>query len=163
MINTTEAKCDGLVLTVAFPTANPPLIWRFDLERNHSFTLALHREEKGDWALGVTSPKGDFCPVASFVLREEAEDALAKVGKALAQKKPLACANGSSSLVARALTVVGIAAAFIILIVLLFALLVGHRPRPVSSAAPAASTVMQGAVMQDGVPLSADDVLKPPR
>ena len=72
----TEAKCNGSMLTVGFHAANPPLIWRFDLERNHSFTLALQGED-GDWELGVTSPKGDFYPVVHFAAREDAEEAFA--------------------------------------------------------------------------------------
>jgi hypothetical protein len=81
-----EASVIGSSLVASFNKANPPLVWKFDLERNHSFTIALQGEE-GDWELGLTSPKGDFYPVTHFLTREDAEDAFAGVQKALAKKK----------------------------------------------------------------------------
>lgn len=74
----------GASLVATFAKANPPLIWRFDLERNHSFTLALQGDDN-EWELGVTSPKGEFTPVARFPLREDGEEALARVGAVLAK------------------------------------------------------------------------------
>jgi len=62
------------------------LVWQFDLERNHSFTVAMQGEE-GDWELGVTSPKGEFYPVVHFQAREDAEDGFAAVQKILMKKK----------------------------------------------------------------------------
>ena len=157
MIKETEAKCDGLMLTVGFPTANPPLVWRFDLERNHSFTLSLQGGAV-DWQLGVTSPKGDFYTVAHFGTREEADDALAKVGTALAKKKPAFTSEATPTiLMTRALTVVGCAAALILVVIVVFTFVI-HKPRTASGTVSVAP-----AVMRDGVPLSADDVLKPPQ
>ncbi len=162
MLNVTEAKCDGTTLTAAFPTASPPLIWRFDLERNHSFTFS-QRGGDGKWELGVTSPNGDFCSVAYFTSRAEADDALVKVGHALAHKRPdfavgLASGGMPSALIIRSLTVVGVAAAVIILLVFLVSPFL-HKTHAVSSATASAPTVVQ----EDGVPLSADDVLTPPQ
>jgi hypothetical protein len=72
----------GSSLVVTLSKANPPLIWRFDLERNHSFTLALQGQDN-EWELGVTSPRGEFTPVARFPLREDAEEALAAISASL--------------------------------------------------------------------------------
>ena len=81
----TEASVTGNSLVATFHKANPPLVWKFDLERNHSFTLALQGEE-GDWELGLTSPKGDFYPITHFLTRDDAEEAFRQVNKALAQR-----------------------------------------------------------------------------
>ena len=89
-----EAKRSGNTLIAAFHRANPPLVWRFDLERNHSFTLALQGDE-GEWELGLTSPKGDFHPVARFALRDDAEDAFIKVEKILAQSSSWGFGRGN--------------------------------------------------------------------
>ena len=162
MLNATEAKCDGTTLTAAFPTANPPLIWRFDLERNHSFTFS-QRGGDGKWELGVTSPNGDFYAVAHFTSRAEADDALVTVGHALAHKrsdftaKIMTSKGIPSTLIVRSLQVVGVAAVVIILAVFLVSSLLRHKTHAVASAV-SAPTVVQ----EDGVPLSADDVLKPP-
>jgi hypothetical protein len=80
-----EAKRIGTSLVAAFHRANPPLVWRFDLERNHSFSLALQGDE-GEWELGLTSPKGDFQPVARFAVREDAEVAFIKVERILSKR-----------------------------------------------------------------------------
>jgi len=154
------------MLTVGFHTASPPLVWRFDLERNHSFTLSLQGEE-GDWELGVTSPKGEFYPVVHFDAREDAEDALAVVEKALSRKR------GSSSLLTKALAFVGILALLVVAGVVIYGLMIEHSIRASSQIAPSISDM--GSPMAptavapptaspdtEGVPLSADDVLKAP-
>lgn len=153
----TEAKCTGMTLTVGFHGANPPLIWRFDLERNHSFTLALQGED-GDWELGVTSPKGDFYPVVHFITREDAEEAFVKVEKALSLRK------ATSSVVVRALQILAVLVVVIVLGIMAFGFYVSHpaglRSSTISSTSPAAQMPVQAP--QEGIPLSADDVLKPP-
>jgi hypothetical protein len=73
-----EAKLVGPNLVAAFHNAHPPLIWNFDLVRNHSFTIAMQGEE-GDWELGITSPKGEFYPIAHFASRDDAEEAMARI------------------------------------------------------------------------------------
>ena len=82
-----QAKLVGNTLVATFRKSNPNLIWNFDLERNHSFTLALQGED-GDFELGVTSPKGEFYPVARFASREDAEEAFSAVQKILMKHKP---------------------------------------------------------------------------
>jgi hypothetical protein len=150
----TEAKCTGSMLTVGFHSANPPLIWRFDLERNHSFTLALQGED-GGWEFGVTTPKGDFYPVVHFAAREDAEDAFTKVERALLTNR------STGSIVAKAS--MGLVA--VVLLVLsgffLFGLYVNHQASVVSNGT-STTTVVQP-VAPGGVPLAADDVLTPPR
>jgi len=148
----TEAKCNGLMLTVGFHAANPPLIWRFDLERNHSFTLAL-QGEPGDWELGVTSPKGDFSSVVHFTNREDAEEAFTKVEKILSHKR------GSSSLVMKALAILGVSALLIVAGVILFGLSINHQGQSLSTSM---GSINMPSVVKEGVPLSADDVLKAP-
>ena len=83
-----EARKVGTSLVATFHRATPPLIWRFDLERNHSFTLTLQGEE-GEWELGIASPRGEFHPVARFASREEAEESFNLVGDIMAaEPKP---------------------------------------------------------------------------
>src|ERR1700733_1220974 len=81
-----QAKLVGNTLVAVFRTSNPNLIWKFDLERNHSFTLALQGEE-GDLELGVTSSKGEFYPIARFASQEDAEEAFTAVQKILMKGK----------------------------------------------------------------------------
>ncbi|MDE1900668.1 MAG: hypothetical protein KGI37_03355 [Alphaproteobacteria bacterium] len=152
MTKKTEARCVGATLTVGFHAANPPLIWRFDLERNHSFTLALQGED-GDWELGVTSPRGDFYPVVHFVAREDAEEAFAKVEKILSRRR-----FGFLGGVARALLYVAVAALVITGGVGLFGLYASHT----QSASPIAGVAAPGQTPRFGVPLPANQILQPP-
>ena len=147
----TEAKCNGLMLTAGFHAANPPLIWRFDLERNHSFTLALQGEE-GDWELGVTSPKGEFYPVVHFLAREDAEEAFATIEKTLARKQ-----STFSYLLKSFLIVCGVAGIIVTGIVLYF----GKLP-PKNPSMSQTSTRIMPMRPTEGMPQPADDVLHPP-
>ncbi|MGB9152046.1 MAG: hypothetical protein WCD70_03050 [Alphaproteobacteria bacterium] len=153
----TEVKCSGMMLTAGFHAANPPLIWRFDLERNHSFTLALQGEE-GDWELGVTSPKGEFYPVVHFLAREDAEEAFIKIEKVLSRKR------GPMSYIIKALLAVAALACLVVLGMSLFVYYVANKsllpmmPRLTSAHPP----LMQLQPPQDGVPQSADDILQAP-
>jgi hypothetical protein len=81
-----KVKQVGGDLVASFDSAEPMLVWKFDLQRYHSFTVALKGEE-GDWVLGVTSPREQFYPVAHFPIRRDGEMALKKVHKVLAKKK----------------------------------------------------------------------------
>ena len=153
MSKRTEVTCNGQMLTVHFSTATPSLIWRFDLERNHSFTLSLQGEE-GDWELGVTSPQGDFYPVAHFAAREDAEEAMIKVGKSLSRTSKGA---GSGSRMLRALLIFCVLVGCVVLVVIGVGFWAGHPSPQLSSA------LSPSPMVQEGVPMSADDVLKPPR
>ncbi len=147
----TEARLKGSMLTVGFYSAKSPLIWRFDLDRNHSFTLSLQGDE-GDWELGVTTPKGDFISVAHFDEREDAEDALMKVEKTLASKW------GGTAFVLKVVALVALVAVGIVLAVGLFGFFVSQQSLSSSVGKAGPSTTVR-----EGVPLSADDVLQPPR
>ncbi len=137
------------MLTAGFHSASPPLIWRFDLERNHSFTLSLQGEE-GEWELGVTGPKGDFYPVGHFVSRDDAEEAFARV------EKLLACRRAGWPSVVRAL--IGLVALIIAIFagVALFVLYV-HTPHSAALSTPLGAA--SPAVMPAGVPVSKDTVI----
>jgi len=81
-----KAKKIAGALIAAFPNAVPPLVWKFDLEKNHSFTLTLQGEE-GDWELGVTSPRGEFYSVTRFLSRDEAQEAFDRAQGALLKRE----------------------------------------------------------------------------
>ena len=140
----------GASLVATFHRANPPLIWRFDLERNHSFTLALQGEES-DWELGVTSPKGEFYPIAHFALREDAEEAFNAVSKSLAR-------GPGRWLALKILLLIAIVAvcAFVV-----FGFLVGRDMVLMNSQLLPVTHAVDGEV-KSGVPQAADDVLRPP-
>lgn len=151
----------GTSLVATFDKANPPLIWRFDLERNHSFTLAMQGQD-GEWELGVTSVKGEFHPVARFPLREDAEEALETVSGALN--------GGGFAWLPKALKTIGVllllflGAAFLTTFVTQVihpAANVAQQPLPeeFSDKTPPAPAPPPP---PNGVPLSADEVLKPP-
>lgn len=165
------AKLVGHNLVASFGTANPPLVWQFDLERNHSFTIAL-QGEGGDWELGITSPKGEFYPIAHFPSREDAEEALNKIQKILLKKKR----SWFWSLMRWLLILL-----FIGLIWVVFGFFKTLSPMlslgdvnlgAVQNLAPAQMMPAQQPVIprtvapadiKPGVPLSADDILQAPR
>lgn len=161
----TKVRQNGHTLVAAYHNANPPLIWKFDLERNHSFTLALQGED-GDWELGVTTPKEEFHPVARFASREDAEEAFAKTQRALLCGKRNIWKMISFLLIAILL--------FLYVIMPIGSYFLRAVSRPALANLPAGSTVYTPPTMptrplpttsptlQDGIPLPADQVLKPP-
>jgi hypothetical protein len=159
-----EIKLVGPNLVAAFHRAQPPLIWRFDLERNHSFTVALQGDE-GDWELGITSAKGDFYPIVHFAAREDAEDALESVQTLLMKKGRSKfwgiCKNFVLLLVVAALLFFG----GVHLMTRLnpsLASLVSPLTPATTSLAPAPTPPGPGA-LPSGIPVPADDVLTTPR
>jgi hypothetical protein len=170
----TRIRRDGDTLTARLPRANPPLLWRFDLQHNHSFTLAL-RGADGDWELGITSLKGEFYPVARFASRADADEAFFRLQKRLMKRPP-------RKLSRIMLFGVGIVLGFLvgsfwghissgrlpIPSAALSPALVAPYVTP-SAAVPHLAFPRTGAQdagpfqpMQQGVPLPADEVLKPP-
>jgi len=176
-----EAKLVGSTLVAAFHQSTPSLIWKFDLERNHSFTLALQGEE-GDLELGVTSSKGEFYPVARFASREDADQAFTAVQKALMTRQynwPKIIGSGVAALFGLFF--------FILIAESIASHLTSHNMQ--TAVAPSISVPMGGstasviqpiqpaspgimptpiqqqpaATIQNGVPMSADDVLRPPQ
>ena len=144
------AKLVGPNLVASFPTANPPLIWRFDLERNHSFTLAL-QGENSDWEFGVTSPKGEFYSIAHFQSREAAEEAFAKTQKALMSKRATLLWTITKYLIGLVL--------FAFVLFVSFVLIMKLKLPHTSMAMPSGLSLQQP---QQGIPQSADDILKAP-
>jgi len=155
-----EAKRMGDSLVAAFHRANPPLVWRFDLERNHSFTLALQGDE-GEWELGLTSPKGDFHPVARFAVREDAEDAFVKIEKILAK-------SGRPWF---KISIRGVLLVILLLILTFLVLVIGDFVAKFHGGASSLRSLSAATLpapvpppeIKPGVPLSADDYLKPPQ
>ena len=154
-------------LVASFGKAKPPLVWRLDLDRNHSFTLAL-QDHDGEWELGTTSPKGEFHSVARFPQKEDAEEAMQCVGEVLAE--------GRFGWLMGFLRNLGIG--LLILFILLWGWSIlaqrsapqpqiqtmqqmppmttpAEEPPPPPPETPASST-------PNGIPLPADEVLKPP-
>jgi hypothetical protein len=155
-------------LVATLSKANPPLIWRFDLDRNHSFTLALQGQDN-EWELGVTSPKGEFSPIARFPMREDAEEALAAIGGQLAK--------GRLSWVIGFLKLLGIFALLLFMAILGWSILLRMaQPRLAQMQAPqeqgqevppallpdVAPAPSPPPVTKNGIPLPADEVLQPP-
>jgi hypothetical protein len=131
-------------LVASFHNSQPPLIWKFDLERNHSFTLSLQGDEEPE--LGVTSPKGEFYSVARFATSEDAELAFSVVQKALMKRK-VHWIKLLMSLVATA-----------VLLLLLYVLVSGFF----ALTHFASSLSLGGSSVRNGVPVPADKVLVPP-
>jgi len=77
-----RAKVVDHTLVATFRTSNPPTVWRMDLEKNHSFAVAIQKRD-ADWELGVMSPKGDFTVVARFDDRAAVDVAMAAVEAAM--------------------------------------------------------------------------------
>jgi hypothetical protein len=151
-----EVKRVGTSLVAAFHKAKPPLVWRFDLERNHSFSLALQGTEE-NWQLGLTTPTGEFQSVAHFVERADAEQAFTETEKILAQGKPTV-----ASVILKIIGLLGL----VFIAVLVFGFLVQNNYLPkLHSYSPIANTPVTPPVKPEakpGVPLPADEFLTPP-
>ena len=143
-----KAERVGSDLIASFGRAEPPLVWKFDLERNHSFTLALQGEE-GDLELGVTSPKGEFYPIARFGAQEDADEAFAAVQKILMKGKR-----------GRLKTFFVWFGGFIALAIVVLA--ASHYLGTRTSRMESVTGISGASQMPEGVPLPADQVLKQP-
>lgn len=95
-----KVNLSGNLLVASFELSDPPTVWQFDLEKNHSFTLSLKRYENG-WNLGITPFGDEFLPIAYFENYDAAENALEIIkkliikrynGKKLNYKNPLVSA-----------------------------------------------------------------------
>jgi len=146
-----EVKQVGQTLVAVFRTSNPGLVWKFDLVRNHSFTLALQGDE-GDFELGITSPRGEFYPIARFGAREDADEAFAAVQKVLLKKK-----RGWLGCLLK--WVGGLVVLLLIAILAIGIFLAVYRGQTISSLWPSSAAAPE---IRNGVPLPADQVLRPP-
>ena len=150
----TEVKCDrGGMLTVGFHNAEPRMVWRFDMKQTPSFSLAMQGDDNG-WELGMTSANGVFAPIAHFDQRDDADEAFAKVEQALTR------GAGWGRAVFRGLMAVAALAIIIAATVIGFG---AYQLRQQAAATmPAAQPMTTEPTLKSGVPMSADDVLKPP-
>ena len=142
-------------LLVNLGAANPPLVWQFDLEKMSSYVIRL-REMDGEWDLGYEIPQGAFTPVAHFDERGDAEVAYRAVQKALARS-----ADPSSRRWGRWLLT-----AVVILALIWIAVSLANIGHVATSLSPSAlSSALEAPVrkqpqqIENGVPMSADDVL----
>lgn len=148
-----KAKIVGHTVVATFRTSNPPTVWRMDLEKNHSFALAIQKGA-GDWELGVMSPKGEFTAVARFDDRREVDHALAAVEAAMFSNP-----NGTGAKVWR----VSAMAAAILAVFIVGGALLGWMQTGGQDTAPmppqAAGPINKPAAVRSGVPMDADAVL----
>ena len=152
MKHAVDVKLVDHTLVAGFHRANPPLIWKFDLERNHSFTISLQGED-GDWELGLTALKGDFYPIARFVGHDDASEAFQTLQKTLMKKTRYLPSLPKSWL------------GWLGLLIGLFAIFVILRDVYIELRHPGtfnAASVSRTNVVKPGVPQSADDVLAAP-
>lgn len=164
----TDVRRAGASLVATLPNANPPLIWRFDLERNHTFTLAMQGQDQ-EWELGVTSIKGEFHPVARFPERDDAEEAMASIGALLRNGGEWGSILGVLKLVAILIVLFAVAAVgthFVLRRDMAQHSAVTATPAPVAPiqvAPPKPETPPVAPPMPpSGISLPADEVLKPP-
>ena len=152
-----QAKLTSRVLLVSIESADLPLVWQWDVEKNHTYVATLRRCESG-WDLGVVLPQQEFAQIAHFENYETAETALTVVRQALMKG---ACQSKRRIL----RWVVIIALAFLVLRFvpgLMLRLL--HAPSSLRQEQMTSETQQpkQVEVLQ-GVPQAADDVLKAPQ
>jgi len=77
-----KVNVTGNVLVASFELSEPPTVWQFDLDKNHSFTLSLKRHDAG-WDLGIASFGDEFLPIAYFENYDAAEAAIETVKKSI--------------------------------------------------------------------------------
>ena len=160
--NTARAKLDGQALIAVFDESEPPLAWQFDLEKNHTFTVMLRRNETG-WDLGVNVLREPFAPVARFSNSLAAEDALKAVQDALYGSSGDKLLNGNLLRWGAGLLVAFVALSF------LFNFMTSGPSAPELHARrlfaePQTSVPLQVKTPEPtlGVPQDADGILKPP-
>jgi hypothetical protein len=145
-------------LVATFTASEPPAVWQFDLDKNHSFTLLL-KEAEGLWALGFMEPGKSFIPVVRFASLDDAEAAYAAVQKALMKQQRLRRF--------RLWRWLFLVIAVLVLFVLSQSISVRFGTRK-DALGTGTTSLQQGSApaplnpgeIQNGVPLSADDVLK---
>ncbi len=149
----TKAKIVDHTLVATFRASNPPVVWRMDLEKNHSFSLAIQKAT-GTWDLGIMSPKGEFAVVTRFDDRRAADEALATVESAMFNT--VFGGGGESDKIMR----IGAWIAGGLVVIILISMVIGGLRGGSSSAAPAQSAAKPAAAaIKQGVPQDADAVL----
>lgn len=158
----TKVKIVDQALVASFRDSNPPTVWRMDLEKNHSFAVAIQGRE-GDWELGIMSPRGEFTVVARFVTRGEVDVAFDGIQKAL-----LSAGNTLRRKLLRTAAVTAVIVGVIVLGVAVLQAMPASTPAQTMAASPSAlnpSAMNQpapppAAPIQSGIPLPADEVLR---
>jgi hypothetical protein len=161
-----EARTEGSILVAAFHAATPPLVWRYDLARNHSFTLGI-RESVNGWELGLSTLPAEFQPVAHFITYEDATQAIAQVEKALMKR------GGHMGWFWPLMKILGgLILALVLGVILYLGFSLFNVTRVAGNMAASAVSSAAGGMpavpaapkepMRSGVPLSADDVLTMP-
>jgi hypothetical protein len=164
-----KARRAGTSLVAAFHKANPPLIWRFDLARNHSFTL-LMQKEKDQWVLGLAPSENEFHAIARFTSHADAKEAFVAVEKILARR-----AYAWIGTMLKVFSIV-LAAVFICALLFLGILWGAELMRGIKTAPAVNQTFLNGVqlptqspngpapapAIKPGVPLPADEYLRPP-
>jgi hypothetical protein len=151
----------GTTLVASFKNSEPVTLWHYDLEQNHSFSLAL-TERGGKWHLLLVEVNGDQKTIAEFPSRRDAEKALQSVQQAL-----LSEGRGDWLSLLKPLGMLFVVIAVVYLLFSAMGWIFDDKPEKSSPIAPTTVTTTKEKAGQSstelpqGVPLSADDILKP--
>lgn len=145
----TKAVINHGDLVAVFSTANPPMVWNYDLEHNRNFSVMLKQGEAG-WGLGVVGEAGVYTAIAQFETRDEATEAFDRVQRVLSAKK-----WAGLWLAVKLIT----GAAVLLLLVLLLARIISSQPAGMMHMGGLQGGNVRQAIPQ-GVPLPADLLLK---
>jgi len=162
-------------LLARFSTSTPPMVWQLDLQKMTSYTITVVQKD-GAWDLGYTVPQSDFTVIAHFDERHDADYAYDAIQKALLDSsQPVLSAGGCISGGGTVRRVIVWALVVLVLVALgSFFVGGGSKTRPTeldSKAFNSSADGHEGAgsggrvisagpqKIQDGVPMSADDVL----
>jgi len=74
-------------LMASFSASTPPMVWQLDLEKLTNYTINVV-EKDGAWDLGYTTPPDGFVLIARFDERDDAEFAYGVIQKALLKGSP---------------------------------------------------------------------------
>ncbi|MBI1273807.1 MAG: hypothetical protein GC131_06965 [Alphaproteobacteria bacterium] len=157
MMVATKATINERALVALFRDSNPPTVWRMDLDKNHSFAVAIQGKE-GEWELGIMSSRGEFTVVARFATREEVDTAFACVQRALM--------SSPSSLLNKVIRTAAITATITVILLIgavaLNGVSSGDAGGKIGVAQIQPGQVALPAPTPSGIPLSADEVLQAP-
>jgi hypothetical protein len=150
----TKVKIVDHALVASFRDSNPPTVWRMDLEKNHSFAVAIQGRE-GDWELGIMSPRGEFTVVARFVTRGEVDVAFDGIQKVL-----LSAPNSFRRKLLRAAVLTATVVGIIVLGVAIITLVPTGSTVTTSAPQVMSAPAVPAVPIQSGIPLPADEVLR---
>ena len=147
-------------LVLSLPNAINPVVWRMELAKAKMSAIEIREDKLRDFTLILKTPKGDSNEIARFNDKSDALKGLGAISSAMSKAEKDEGKSGkpakSGSFLKKAAIVIasllGFAFAFIILInvLLMFS----------GTTVPSTGSTSSGAIIQDGVPQSADDFLK---